>query len=416
MESTTQGVRRSSMLAWAAIGVFVLMSALNYLDRQLIAAAAPSLKDEFRLSNADYGRLLGVFALVYGISAPFGGLLIDRVGLRLGAAAAVILWSIAGAMSGLVQSFQALLVCRIGLALGESAAIPLSTKATATYLTSRELGLGTAVQSAGISVGSIAAPLLFAATAPQFGWRVVFLFTGALGLLWVPLWLLTAKYVPPRPESPDTARAPVGDILSDRRLWGVVIANALVMALYSLWLNWTTIYLVQEHHMTPIEANQRFAWIPPACATLGGLTGGFLAFRGLRRGGDQTRIRLRICWYLTPLLLVGAAVPFASSPGLASAAIAVSVFTCLAVVNNLQMIPIALFGVSRAGFTSAMLACSFALMQAVTSPVIGAMVDTYGFASVCIAVSILPIAGVGLLAIVTRPMSVPVDRFAGVSR
>ena len=406
-----QETRISSVVAWLAIGVFVLMSALNYLDRQLIAAAAPVLKDEFRLSNADYGRLIGVFALVYAVAAPFGGLLIDRIGLRFGAVAAVTLWSIAGTLTGFAQSFRALLMCRIGLALGESAAIPVSTKATATYLTSRELGLGTAVQSMGISAGSIAAPLLFAALAPQFGWRSVFLFTGALGLLWVPLWLLTARYIPPRHEAVNAPRAAVGDVLADRRLWGVVIANALVMALYSLWLNWTTIYLVQEHRMTVMAANQQFAWIPPACATLGGLTGGFLAFRGLRRGGDQTRIRLRICWYLTPILLVGAAVPFAPSPALASAAIAVSVFTCLAVVNNLQMIPIDIFGPSRAGFTSAMLACSFALMQAITSPIIGAMVDVYGFAAVCIAVSVLPIAGVALLALVTRTMpSVPVQQ------
>jgi hypothetical protein len=164
-----------------------------------------------------------------------------------------------------------------------------------------------------------------------------------------------------------------------------------------------------------IAANQQFAWIPPLCATLGGLTGGYLAFRSLRRGGDQTRTRLRICWYLTPMLLVGAAVPFAPSPGLASAAIAVSVFVCLAVVNNLQMIPIDIFGPSRAGFTSAMLACSFALMQAITSPIIGAMVDAYGFAAVCIGVSFLPIAGVGVLALVARPVpAAPIERFAQV--
>ena len=83
MESQPQGARVSSMLAWVAVGVFVLMSALNYLDRQLLAAAAPLLKDEFHLSNADYGRLIGVFALVYAIAAPFGGLLIDRIGYEV---------------------------------------------------------------------------------------------------------------------------------------------------------------------------------------------------------------------------------------------------------------------------------------------------------------------------------------------
>jgi hypothetical protein len=71
----------SSTLACLAMGVFVLMSMSNDLDRQLIAAAAPLLKDEFQLSNAAYGQLIAVFALVYPAVAPQGGLLIDRVGL-----------------------------------------------------------------------------------------------------------------------------------------------------------------------------------------------------------------------------------------------------------------------------------------------------------------------------------------------
>jgi ACS family hexuronate transporter-like MFS transporter len=107
----------------------MLASILNYLDRQLLAAAAPLLKDEFQLSNAQYGQLIAVFSMVYALSTPLAGLFVDRVGLRASAAIAVLLWSVAGAATGLAQSFRTLLACRLALAIGESAGIPAATKA-----------------------------------------------------------------------------------------------------------------------------------------------------------------------------------------------------------------------------------------------------------------------------------------------
>jgi len=378
-----------------------MAAVLSYLDRQLLAAAAPLLKKEFALTNAQYGQLIAVFSMVYALSTPLAGLFVDRVGLGLGSVLALILWSVSGAATGLSSTFAGLLTCRIGLAIGESALIPAATKASATYLEPRELGLGTATQSIGISSGSILAPLVIASMAPAFGWRSAFLVTGAIGFLWIPLWLMTARRVPPRPIQ---ARRPVamGALLRDSRLWGVAIANALVMTLYSLWMNWTSIYFVEERHLTLVQANQQFAWIPPVFATLGGFFGGWLAFRGLRHGGDSVRTRLRVCWSIAPVLVVTAAVPFVPSTTLAAAAMAVSFFACLAVVNNIQMIPVDVFGPERAAFSGAVLTCSFALMQTVISPVIGSLVDHYGFGVVCLSMSVLPLLGVGVLALTTR--------------
>jgi ACS family hexuronate transporter-like MFS transporter len=381
--------------------VFVLASVFNFLDRQLLAAAAPLLKQEFSLTNAQYGQLIAVFSMVYALSTPAAGLFIDRVGLRIGSVLAVLLWSAAGAATGLTSSFSGLLACRVALAVGESAGIPAGTKASATYLEPRELGIGTATQSIGVSAGSVVAPLLIAALAPAFGWRSVFFVTGALGLLWIPLWLITARHVPARPSG---SRRPIvmRALLRDPRLWGVAAANALVMTLYSLWMNWTTIYFVQERHLTVVQANQQFAWVPPVFATLGGFFGGWLAFRALRHGGDSVKVRMRLCWLIAPVLVVTAAVPFIPSTTLAAVAMAVSFFACLAIVNNLQMIPVDLFGPERAAFSGAVLTCSFALMQTLISPIIGALVDGYGFAIVCLAMSMLPLAGVGVLAMATR--------------
>ena len=51
------------------------------------------------------------------------------------------------------------------------------------------------------------------------------------------------------------------EFLRDRRLWGMVIGNALVMTVYTLWTNWTTLYFVEQHHLTEIQANRQFAFV-----------------------------------------------------------------------------------------------------------------------------------------------------------
>ena len=102
-----------SPFRWVVISVLILATALNYLDRQLLAALAPSLKSEFHLSNEQYGLVLLAFSLAYAAAAPAAGLVIDRIGLTAGMSLAVAGWSTAGMLTGLVASFPALLACRM---------------------------------------------------------------------------------------------------------------------------------------------------------------------------------------------------------------------------------------------------------------------------------------------------------------
>ena len=71
-------------LRWVAFGIVTLATGLNYLDRQVLAALAPQIRDEFALSNADYGLLLAAFSITYALSSPLAGYLIDRAGLTRG--------------------------------------------------------------------------------------------------------------------------------------------------------------------------------------------------------------------------------------------------------------------------------------------------------------------------------------------
>ncbi|HWC00687.1 MAG TPA: MFS transporter, partial [Bryobacteraceae bacterium] len=119
---------------WLVLGVFVLSTAINYLDRQTLATLAPLLRAEFHLSNTDYGFLLTAFSITYAISAPFAGLLIDSIGLNRAISLAVTVWSCSGIWTGFTSGMAGLTGCRAVLGLSEAAGIPAAGKAIHQYL------------------------------------------------------------------------------------------------------------------------------------------------------------------------------------------------------------------------------------------------------------------------------------------
>ncbi|MBI3680765.1 MAG: MFS transporter [Acidobacteria bacterium] len=389
---------------WLAIFAFTLYSAVNYLDRQMLAALAPQLQSEFQLSNEDYGWIQSAFSLAYALSAPAAGLFLDRVGLARGASLTIAVWSMAGVGTGLVNSFLGLLGCRVLLGASQSGGIPAFGKASATYLHPQERALGTGVNQVGISLGSMGAPLLAGWMAAQYGWRAAFVSAGALGFLWIPLWRLIASRVPPETAAHAHAATPK-DMLRDPRLWSLIAGNVLVMTVYSLWSNWTTIFLVQQHHLTQLEANQRYAWIPPVLASAGGLFGGWMAMKWMAAGASLMQARSRTILLGGAGLLSTLLAPYVAGPAAATAIVSVSFFLSVAASANVYALPQDIYGAGRAAFAVAAITFGFGLMQTFYAPLVGRLVDHYGFPPVCVLTAFLPLAGWLILRVAMRPLS-----------
>lgn len=391
---------REERLRWFVVGVLVLSTALSFVDRQVLAALAPFLKDQFHLTNEGYGLVVSAFSLAYALTAPAAGLLIDRVGLTTGAALAVGLWSVAGVATGLVGGLGSLLACRALLGAAESGGIPATAKGFALYLQPRERAMGTALNQVGITVGMMLAPLLVGGLAAAWGWRAAFVATGLAGFAWVPLWLLTARAVPARERRGIGTADPA--LWRDWRLWTLAAANILMMTVYSLWMNWTTVFLVSAHGLDPAAANRRFAWVPPVFASLGGLAGGWMSMRWASRGAGLYSARLRACAVGAVLLTSTALVPFVQGAGPATALISLSFFAAVAMSANIYAMPLDLFGSNRAAFAVSILTASYGLMQTVVSPLFGRSIDAYGFGPVCGVCGVLPLVALALLFAVGR--------------
>lgn len=375
---------------------------LNYLDRSLLSAAAPSIMAEFHLSNAQYGLIGSYFSIVYALTAPFAGWFLDAVGLTAGAGTAVGVWSLAAAATAIPSGTLTPLVgLRMLLGVAEAAGIPSTGKTFATYLPNDEMAVGTASNSIGVSVGAILAPILMAAIAPIWGWRAGFLAGGVLGLVWVPLWLWTIRVAPVRRAVTEEGTSAV-DLLRDRRLWGISLANAFIMMLYTLWFNWTTNYFVGQRHLSEADANRMFAWIPPVFGGVGGLSGGWIMLRWIRKGLEPVKARVRLAGIASALLLGTAAVPLMPTVSLAAAAISLSFFLTMALSVAVYALPLDLFGPARAGFSIAALTCALGLMQVALQPLIGVMVDRGAFSALCVGLAFTPLIGYGILRLSLR--------------
>ncbi len=397
---TAAGQGGGARLRWFVIGVLVLSTALSFVDRQVLAALAPLLKDQFHLSNEGYGLVVSAFSLAYAAFAPVAGLFIDRVGLNAGVSVAVGLWSAAGVATGAAWGLGGLLACRAALGAAESGGIPATAKGFALYLEPGERAMGAALNQVGITLGMMAAPLLVGVLATATNWRMAFVATGIAGFLWIPLWLAVARRNPPpsRVEPAEGART----LWHDWRLWTLAAANILMMTVYSLWMNWTTVFLVSAHGLSPADANRQFAWVPPVFASVGGLAGGGLSMWWAGRGAGLYSARLRVCAVSAALLASTALVPWVGGVRGATALISLSFFAAVAMSSNIYAMPLDLFGARPAAFAVSVLTASYGLMQTVASPLYGASIDRYGFGPVCAVCGTLPLAALALLALVGR--------------
>jgi len=382
-----------SRLRWFAVSAFVLSSSLNYLDRSLLAALAPAIKNEFRIDDEGFGYLVAAFSLAYALSSPLTGIALDRFGLNRVSMLLVGFWSAVSAVTGMTRNFAQLVACRIALGLGESGGIPAVAKMGAVYLPPDQRALGSALGQVGLTIGGMLAPILGVGLAVRYGWRFPFLITGLLGFAWLPLWWYVSRRIPPQTQA---SRKLDSDGPLDRRLILLVAANVMWMGIYSLWTNWTTLYLERVHHLT-LGQTVTYAWIPPLASNLGGFLGGWLALRWIRKGEAPVSARVRVILLSALGGLFNLVVPLAPGPGWGIAAISLSYFWTLAGSVNVYTIPVDLYGSARAGRAISALVFAYGLLQTIISPLIGKVVQTSGYGPVCWMVALPPLAAWALL-------------------
>ena len=368
----------SFSLRWIAVSVFIVSSTLNYLDRNLLSLLAPLIMAELHFNQTQFGFLVSVFSIAYAASSLITGWLLDRFGVNRTISGAVLGWSIAAISNGLVRTFGGLAVCRAALGIGESAGVPAVGKLNGIYLKPEERALGAAANQIGLSLAGVIGPL-WIVFALSHSWREPFVLNGLFGLLWIPIWLAVNRAIPAyyrdtefvaKSEQKHSSLS----ILRERNLVFLVLANILWMSGYSLWSNWTTLYLTHVQKISLREATH-YLWIPPLFSNLGGFFGGWLSLRWIKRKMEPVEARRKAVWVSALCSLFALFLPLAPNPAWATAGISLSFFFSVAGSVNIYALPIDIYGAARSGLAISALTGAFGILQTVISPLIGKMGD-----------------------------------------
>ena len=214
--------------------------ALNYVDRQVLALLKPTLEAEFGWTSREFAHLGSVFQIAAASALLFVGWFVDRVGVRLALGLGVALWSLAGMAHAFASTVQQFVIARVALAAAESIGTPAVVKTAAVYLPLKQRSFALGVFNTAPNIGAILTPLLIPPLALAFGWRAAFLVTGALGFVWLGLWILGTRNL--KPVEAITADTPPpaswGTLLADRRSWTIIGAKAITDLVWWFVLFW----------------------------------------------------------------------------------------------------------------------------------------------------------------------------------
>ncbi len=188
--------------------VLIFVYTLNFLDRQIVGILATPLKQEFELSDGQFGLLGGLaFALLYTTLAIPIAWLADRVSRVWIMPTALTVWSGFTALCGMAGSFTQLFLCRMGVGVGEAGGVAPAYSLIADYFPKSQRGRALAAYAFGIPIGTAAGTLVGGLLAAAYGWRVAFITVGVIGIVVAPLLRLTVR--DPKRGGLDTPVQPV---------------------------------------------------------------------------------------------------------------------------------------------------------------------------------------------------------------
>jgi MFS family permease len=187
----------ASSYKWRVVAMLWLISFFNYADRQAIFSVFPLLERELHLTPVQLGLLGSSFAWVYGLGAPFAGMIVDRVKRKTAILGGLQAWSLICIATVTSQKFGHLFFWRAAEGLGETFYYPASMSLISDYhgreTRSRAMGL----HQTSVYVGTIGGGFFAGLIGQYYGWRLSFVVFGGLGIL---LGLLLTRYLvePPR--------------------------------------------------------------------------------------------------------------------------------------------------------------------------------------------------------------------------
>ena len=247
---------------WVILALLFIATTILYIDRSALGILAPDLQKSIGWSEEQYGIINSVFMIAYAICFILMGTLIDKIGTRKGYLISIGIWSIAALGHALVRSWIGFAVARFSLAVGQSGSFPSAIKAVAEWFPKKDRALAVGIFNGGSNMGTILSPLIIPPLVIGFNnWRVGFLWTFPISIIWMLLWL---KYFRKPEQSPNvsteelqyinsdceneenTEKLGWKDILPHREAWAIAVAKFMADPIWWFYLFWGAKFLNEK--------------------------------------------------------------------------------------------------------------------------------------------------------------------------
>ncbi len=241
---------------WPILFLIWLMMLVAYVDRIDMAVAGPSVTAALHLSKAQFGWVLAAFTFGYAVMQIPGGYVADRIGSRPLLVAAILVWSVFTALTGMASSFVTLIAIRILFGFGEGIEIGPQFKLIGDYFSTKERSQANSIFLSALALGPALGTPIAAWIIRDYGWREMFF---AFSIPGFALAVLLFFMLPRGAKAPSDQSASTSSVetAEERRtsmrrpaVWCCAAAYLFFNATFWGFLSWVPTYLTSQRHIT----------------------------------------------------------------------------------------------------------------------------------------------------------------------
>ena len=259
---------KKSNVRWVVAALMWLAIAINYIDRTVLAAAAPFMTKEFSITPSEMGIIMSGFFWSYALLQIPAGWFADRFGQKKALGFAVGWWSVATAMTGLGSGFKSILGFRVALGVGEAAAYPSNAGIASKWFPDKERATVSGFFDSGSKFGGAVAMPLIVWLISLFGWKMTFVIIGVAGVVWSVVWFWYFRDIPEEHKGVNAAelkhirdgqatKQGLGneqpmkwyELLKYRNIWAMCIGFFMINYTSYFFITWLPTYLIKDKGM-----------------------------------------------------------------------------------------------------------------------------------------------------------------------
>ncbi len=270
-------------MRWVMVSMAFFATVLNYVHRLSFNYLSADGDLRKLIPDDAFGYIGTAFFVAYMLSNAFSGLVIDKLGTRIGYSLCMAFWTTAGLVHAFAITPLQFGICRFFLGIGEAGNWPAALKLTSEWFPPHERSTASGIFNSGSALGAIIVPPLIAVMSANYGWQSTFIILAVFGYLWlVVFWF--SYYTPGNAVKESKARViPPLKLLKNRFVSRLLLAKIFIEPVWYFVTFWIGRYLVDVHHWD-LKKIGWYAMIPFIMADAGNIAGGYFTQFIIRKG------------------------------------------------------------------------------------------------------------------------------------